>query len=285
MSTREVKATCRICPGACALTLTMDGERIVAAKGDKSNPATRGYVCVKGLHLHDAHYSPQRLLHHKAFLSVGHDEYWTAPMRDHVQAARDAGVHLAFFSANSAYWQVRLEPSAASGSADRIMVCHKKAKRDPLRATERSRVTDKWRSAEVDRPEEQLIGVMYAGDPVDGDIVISDASHWVFEGTGLADGAPLRGLLGYEVDAVQGHGPAGVQILAASPWTAMNDPLKTGVAHMTLYTAPSGALVFATGSIQWAWGLDDFNVPALRSSRLSRAAQQATRNLLARFVR
>jgi hypothetical protein len=233
----------------------------------------------------DTHARPHLLLQHKAFLSVGHDEYWSAPMRDHVEAARDAGVHLGFFSANSAYWQIRFEPSATSGSADRIMVCHKKAKRDPLFETERSRVTDKWRSADVDRPEEQLIGVMYAGDPVDGDIVVPDASHWMFDGSGLINGARLRGLLGYEVDAVQGRGPGGVEILAASPWTALNDPQQQGVAHMSLYTAGSGALVFATGSIQWAWGLDDFNVPALRSSRLSSAAQQVTRNLLARFVR
>ncbi len=233
----------------------------------------------------DTHARPDVLLRHKAFLSVGHDEYWTAPMRDHVEAARDGGMHLGFFSANSAYWQIRLESSIASGSADRIMVCHKKAKRDPLFETERSCVTDKWRSADVDRPEEQLIGVMYAGDPVDGDIVISNASHWVFEGTGLANGARLHGLLGYEVDAVQGCGPRGVEIIAASPWAALNDPLKTGVAHMTLYQTGSGALVFATGSIQWAWGLDDFNVPVLRATRLSQAAQQVTRNVLARFVR
>jgi hypothetical protein len=52
---------------------------------------------------------------------------------------------------------------------------------------------------------------------------------------------------------------------------------------MTLYTAPSGASVFATGSLQWSWGLDDFNAPALRTSRLSAAAQQITDNVLAAF--
>ena len=31
--------------------------------GDKSNPLTRGYACIKGLTLHEAHYSPQRLHH------------------------------------------------------------------------------------------------------------------------------------------------------------------------------------------------------------------------------
>lgn len=44
------------------------------------------------------------------------------------------------------------------------------------------------------------------------------------------------------------------------------------VAHMSVYTAASGAIVFATGSIRWAWGLDDYNAPTLRPSRLSAAA-------------
>lgn len=234
----------------------------------------------------DTHATPQLLLRHKAWLSVGHDEYWSLEMRRGVEAARDAGVHLGFFSANSAYWQVRFEPSAVSGAPDRIMVCYKKAKHDPQFAAgaETSCATDKWRSAAVGRPEEQLIGVMYAGDPVDTDIVIEAAGHWVFAGTGLEPGASLPGLLGYEVDCVHGRGPAGVEILAASPWVALTDAAKHGVAHMSLYAAASGALVFATGSIQWAWGLDDYNVPALRTSRLSAAAQQVTRNVLRRFL-
>ena len=229
----------------------------------------------------DTHARPGLLLRHMAWLSIGHDEYWSREMRDNVEAARDAGVHLGFFSANSAYWQVRFEASAGSGTAERIMVCHKKAKHDPIE--DKSRATDKWRSAALDRPEEQLIGVMYAGDPVDADIVVEAAQHWVFAGTGLARGDTLPGLLGYEVDCAQGRGPAKLEILAASPWTTLNDAAHHGVAHMSLYTAPSGAVVFATGSIQWAWGLDDFNAPALRSSRLCPAAQQITRNVLRRF--
>lgn len=202
----------------------------------------------------------------KAFVSIGHDEYWTREMRDHVEAARDDSVHLAFFGANCAYWQVRME--------GRVMVCHKKAKADPLGAT------DKWRSAAVNRPEEQLIGVMYTGDPVDGDVVVAAPGHWIFAGTGLGAGDALPGLLGYEVDCVQGCGPAGVQIVAASPWAAIDGSGRRGMSHMSVYPAPSGALVFAAGTIQWAWGLDDFNAPGLRSSRTSDAAQQITRNVL-----
>jgi hypothetical protein len=232
----------------------------------------------------DTHRRPERLLRCKAWLSIGHDEYWSWEMRGHVEAARDAGVNLGFFGANCAYWQVRFEASAASGTADRIMVCHKNAARDPLARDEPSRATDRWRSPAVNRPEEQLIGVMYAGDPVDADIVVTAAGHWVFSGTGLEAGAVLPGLLGYEVDRAHDRAPAGVEILAESPWVALTDAARCGVAHMSLTTAPSGALVFATGSIQWAWGLDDLNAPSLRPSRLNPAAQQITRNVLRRLV-
>ena len=37
---------------------------------------------------------------HRVFLSVGHDEYWSGEQRANVEAARAAGVHLAFFSGN-----------------------------------------------------------------------------------------------------------------------------------------------------------------------------------------
>ncbi len=49
---------------------------------------------------------------------------------------------------------------------------------------------------------------------------------------------------------------------------------------MTTYVAPSGATVFATGSMQWSWGLDDFGAPTLRDARSNAAAQQITRNVL-----
>ena len=48
---------------------------------------------------------------HKVFLSVGHDEYWSGEQRANVEAARDAGVNLVFFSGNEVYWKTRWEPS------------------------------------------------------------------------------------------------------------------------------------------------------------------------------
>jgi hypothetical protein len=125
---------------------------------------------------------------------------------------------------------------------------------------------------------------MYAADPVDADIVVSNASHWVFAGTGLKNGDALRGLLGYEVDAIYGGGPPTLERLAHSPFVDQGDPARgtprTRYADMTIYTAASGALVFATGSIQWSWGLDGYNAPGWHTLRVSEPAQQVTRNVL-----
>ena len=53
--------------------------------------------------------SAASLLGHKAFISIGHDEYWTRAMRENVAQARDSGVSLAFWGGNDVYAQVRLE--------------------------------------------------------------------------------------------------------------------------------------------------------------------------------
>ena len=79
------------------------------------------------------------LLEHKAFLSVGHDEYWSATQRANVEAARAAGVNLAFFSGNESFWKTRWENSIdGSGTDHRTLVCYKEthanAKIDPTAA-------------------------------------------------------------------------------------------------------------------------------------------------------
>src|SRR5271157_3175412 len=63
MSTRTARSFCRICAGNCALVVTIENDRIIGARGDKSNPQTGGYACIKGLFLHEAHNSPNRILH------------------------------------------------------------------------------------------------------------------------------------------------------------------------------------------------------------------------------
>jgi hypothetical protein len=59
----------------------------------------------------DTHENPSTVLNHLVFLVVGHDEYWSRPMRNNVTSGLDDGVHLGIFAANVLYWQVRFEPS------------------------------------------------------------------------------------------------------------------------------------------------------------------------------
>lgn len=220
---------------------------------------------------------------HRAWLSVGHDEYWSREMRRHVEEARNHGIGLGFFSANTCYWQIRLESSRITGEPNRTMVAYKEAalQEDPLALdgdpSNDHLVTVQWRDQPVNRPEQDLLGVMYGAVPVDGDILITSLSHPLFAGIELPTDHRLPGLLGYEIDRAFPNGPAGLTILAHSPYS------KGGqVVHgdMTLYEVPSGARVFAVGTIQWSWGLDDYNVPQLRTNRSSQAVRQITRNVL-----
>jgi hypothetical protein len=232
----------------------------------------------------DVHTNAAQLLNHKIFLSVGHDEYWSKEMRDGIEAARDAGVNLGFFSANTAYWRVRFEPSSR-GKADRVMVCYKDARvtPDPVAPTYR------WRDPPNNRPENALLGVMYIGRQDGGfyggfDWRVENATDPYFASTGLERGSTLSELVGYEWDGVvdNGFSPPGLVILGASPVTpavvATGIPrTATQMSHATRYTSSSGGQVFATGSIHWMWSLDSTLVDP---PRVDARAQQFAVNVL-----
>jgi hypothetical protein len=218
----------------------------------------------------DVDQDPNLLVSHKAFLSVGHDEYWSWKMRDHVESARDAGVSLGFFSANTSYWQVRFEPSVSTGADARVMVGYKDYwQQDPI--TPAYLKTARFRSnPPVNRSEDQMMGVMYITQSRQP-FVVEDASHWVMSGTGLKNGDVLTNpdgsfFVGYEVDAIGPKSPANTQRVAHSPATSHN----ANFSDMVTYRAPSGATVFSSGSILWT-----YDVPAI---------VQITKNVLARLV-
>ncbi len=216
----------------------------------------------------DLHEDPGQLLHHRAYLSLGHDEYWTKEMRDGVERARNTGVGLAFLGADAAYWQMRFEPDGA-GTPDRRIVCYKVATvnndlaRDPFYGKDNTRVTARWRDPALARPENALIGIMYSGviHRQQGFPwrVSSQAQTPLLDGTGLQRGQEYGcELVGYEWDSVftNGASPASLQILATSKTRQENYTPDTS--NTTYYIAPSGAMVFATGSINWALALDNY---------------------------
>jgi uncharacterized repeat protein (TIGR02543 family) len=235
----------------------------------------------------DTHENVNLLLSRRAFLSIGHDEYWSWQMRANVEAARDQGVSLGFFCANSCYWQIRFEASPVTGDPNRTIVCYKNetsANVDPLSLSGSRFSTVRWRDDPVNRPEDALLGVMFPGSTVESDIVIYDSSHWVCAGTGLQNGDHLVRLAGYEADRSFGNAPSNLRLIAHS---IVDFGTTIDYTDMTVYQAACGANVFATGSIQWSWGLDDYLAdPAgsvFRTTRLDSRAQQMTRNVLNRF--
>ncbi|TMI10515.1 MAG: hypothetical protein E6H40_08315 [Betaproteobacteria bacterium] len=233
----------------------------------------------------DTHENSARLLNSKAFLSGGHNEYWSKAMYDGVQQARDAGIHLGFFGANAVYWQVRLEASPLSGIADRVVVCYKNSpdghSPDPVQGPT---TTILWRDPFLNRPEQQLMGVQFTGQiafnapkPL---YVVKNSSSWVYAGTGLADGDSIPGIVGYEMDSSMSSVPlptsvAGTyQVLSQSPFTDGGGPAMT--ANSSIYQAPSGAWVFGAGTTSWSWGLD-------LAGTVDPRIQRITANLLQRF--
>jgi hypothetical protein len=240
-----------------------------------------GYDVVYSTNI-DTHTAGAQLTRYRGFLSVGHDEYWTKQMRDNLEAARDNKVNLGFFGANAGYWQIRLESATATGDANRTIVGYKSASLDPLTATNPAESSVKFRDAHIGRPEASLIGVMYDYDPVVDDMVMANCIPWICKGTNLVNGSHLPSMLGYELDRVDASSPSNIQIIASSPYNVtVNSVVTTRYANMTYYQAPSGATVFATGSMYWNYGLDAY---LAKLTLVNADVQQITRNVLDSFV-
>ena len=56
------KSFCRFCHAFCGTEVDVEEGRVVAVRGDKENPASQGYTCLKGRAEMERMYHPQRLL-------------------------------------------------------------------------------------------------------------------------------------------------------------------------------------------------------------------------------
>lgn len=227
----------------------------------------------------------------RLFVSVGHDEYWSATMRDRLETFIAAGGNAAFFSGNSVCWQVR---TADRGQA---LVCWKERfAEDPYYHPERPDhpdhrfLTALWSHPFVNRPENALtgVGVRLGGYDVPGRaaFTVDRPDHWAFAGTGLTAGAAFgrdhpdvqHRIVGYECDGcewVERDGrpmptcrdgtPEGFTILAHAPaawkggWANYPGPdrprAEGGSAVLGTYTR--NGTVFTVGTVGWANGLRD----------------------------
>ncbi|WP_270886144.1 DUF4082 domain-containing protein [Pedococcus sp. 5OH_020] len=244
------------------------------------------------------------LTNHKVFMSTGHDEYWSGVERTNVEAARDAGVSLAFFSGNEVFWKTRFEPSIdGTSTPNRTLVCYKETHYDGVvDPKDPPTWTGTWQDPRFSppgdggKPQNALTGQLFMVNSGTTDIRVpaqySALRFWrntavASLGTGqtLTLGSGL-GTLGYEwdVDPDNGFRPAGTFRMSSTTTTSAevftdygSTTITPGTAthNLTLYRAPSGALVFGAGTVQWSWGLGD------PQKTPDRNMQQATVNLFA----
>ena len=187
--------------------------------------------------LHDLHFDPDILKRYKLAVFVGHDEYWSAEMRDAADRYVEGGGRVARFAGNF-LWQVRLE------NEGKTQVCYKYRARkedpyfnDPER---RHLTTNAWEAPEVGRPGTSTFGLnslrgVYVGwggcvPRGPGGFTVYRPEHWAFRGSDLYYGDVLGGtskIFGYEVDGLdytfrdglpfptaQAGAPEGLEILA-----------------------------------------------------------------------
>jgi hypothetical protein len=151
----------------------------------------------------------------------GHEEYVTAHEFDTTERYRDLGGNLAFLSANDFFYKVEKSGNTMVG---------------------------RWRWRDLGRPEASLVGEQYvdwnhgryANKPFR--VVGTKKTPWLFNNTGLADGARF-GVYGIEVDATASASPPRTQVLAVIP-----NIFGVGeTAEMTYYSTQAGAKVFSAG--------------------------------------
>ena len=232
----------------------------------------------------DLEFHPEDLSAYKLVLSVGHDEYWSTPMRDHLEAFIAKGGNVAFLSGNTCCWQIRSEDG---GSA---LTCWKqRLVMDPVYPTgDHSLLSTLWSHHLVNRPENRLTGVGFLhggyhrshGQFMDGKAAytVHRPEHWLFAGTGLGRDAEFGGkdtIVGYECDGCEFEikdglpvptyrdgTPEGFTVLASAPAKWHPDDAffydrfpqdRVGAAVLGTYTR--GGTVVTVGSTDWAHGL------------------------------
>jgi len=193
----------------------------------------------------DMHERPELLLQHRALLSLGHDEYWSLEMRQGVAQARDGGVNVGFLGANACYRPIRFASSPVG--PNRWQVCYKSAAEDPMSRDDPMHATPiTWSSSPTSWHESELIGSTYNDIDASADLVVTEASGWLWKGTGLRDGQHLPGVVQGEYDSFSAAspGPQNVEVLAHSPVTNRGPGRFSDV---TWYTAPGGGGVLDMG--------------------------------------
>ena len=242
---------------------------------------------------------------HKMLMNTGHSEYWDAADMSNLTAARNAGVNIALFTGNTAWWKTRWANSQFNNEPYRTLISYKESldstQSDP---SDPPTWTGAWRDTRFSppsdaSPENALSGQLWLVNCCSYADTVSSA----YSKLQLWKNTPVASLgsgetytmpnetLGYEWDSDvdNGYRPAGEIDMSQTCENPVSQRLLTvreefvsdkACNSLTLYRASSGALVFDAGTIQWAWGLEsDHDGDATPDP--DPAMQQATVNLFA----
>ncbi len=193
---------------------------------------------------------PDRGLRCKAFLSVGHDEYWDIRQFRSVEAMRDAGVSLLFLSGNAVCWVAPFR-SSGDGRAHRIFFRGGPYGGDNAYAHRREKEHGPFPEH---GPDEGLLMGARNVEPVNGggDWIVTKPDHWIFAGTGMKQGDRIPGLIGWEYHGDPADIP-GLEVVAeGTAWVGGDKPQRWAA---TIYPGPRGNFVFNAATIFWAQGL------------------------------
>ena len=196
-----------------------------------------------------------------AYLSVGHDEYWSAGMRDTVEAYIEAGGHAAFFSGNTAFWQIRYE-----NGHDRIVGYKMAIDDDPVRGTPRENtLSTMWSDPLVGRPENEMTGVSFTRGGYahmtnaprgTGGYTVWRPHHWAFEGLEIRSGDVIGAdpiVVGYECDGCELALQNGLPVATGAGGTPKDfEVLGTAPAHLwETAEGDSGLPDIYVGELNW----------------------------------
>ncbi len=188
----------------------------------------------------------------KAFLSVGHDEYWDVRQYRTVEKAIQAGVNILWLSGNSVFIVSPFSPSSW-GVANRIITragCY-----GPLREDEMESYAALFAGLKDKAPDERNIIGARSVVPFNGggDWTCTKPNHWIFQGTGMKSGESIPGLVGWEHHGEPDLNRRGLEVLAeGSVWAGGT---RHGHYTATMFPGPKQNFVFNAATIFWAQGL------------------------------
>ncbi|MBV8982406.1 MAG: hypothetical protein JO086_16005 [Acidimicrobiia bacterium] len=206
---------------------------------------------------------PGSTLGHRVLLDFGHSEYWSQRQADAWRAARDRGTNLAFLGSDTMAWRVRYVDSG------QVIVSYKEhSSLDP----ESAQPTGPFPAYGAPLTGSAYVGCITPRVPRPGPPTYRYYSWspsptlqpaWLYAGTRVTPSTEIPGITGYELDQVTAQSPADTVILGhgsapCMPVTEPGEPVPgpgQDRADTTLYKAPSGALVFNTGTLGWELAL------------------------------